>query len=104
MIFLIRNLFYNWGDIFLIINYFFIFLIERGVVKFFNVCNQEQKSIEAKLLSEAGSSERKRDNILSSIDKGSFLDRLKESNILDEDEELKETSFQVRDLACFILL
>jgi len=71
-----------------------LFFIKRGVVKFFNVCNQEQKSIEAKLLNEAGSSERKRDHILSSIDKGSFLDRLKENNILDEDE-VKDTSIQV---------
>ena len=73
----------------------FVYIYNRGVVKFFNVCNQEQKDIEAKLNSEAGSSERKRDNILSSIDKGSFLDRLKENNTLDD--EPKEAAFQVRE-------
>jgi hypothetical protein len=59
----------------------------RGVVKFFNVCSQEQKDIESKIVNEAGSSERKRDRILGSINKGSFLDRLKESNFLDENDE-----------------
>jgi hypothetical protein len=50
------------------------------VVKFFNVCNQEQKDIENKIKTIAGNSERKKEKILSSIDKGSFLDRLKEMN------------------------
>ena len=59
----------------------------RGVVKFFNVCNMEQKDIESKIQNEAGGSMWKRDKILSSIDKGSFLDRLKETN-LSEDEDL----------------
>jgi len=48
----------------------------RGVVKFFNVCSDQQKNIEMQL-NEVGSSQRKRDKILSSIDKGSFLDKLK---------------------------
>ncbi len=54
------------------------------MVKFFNVCNQEQKEIETKLNTE-GTSERKRDKILGALDKGSFLDRLKE-NDSDDDE------------------
>ncbi|CAF0704714.1 unnamed protein product [Brachionus calyciflorus] len=56
----------------------------RGVVKFFNVCNQEQKEIETKVKVIAGNSERKKDKILSSIDKGSFLDRLKEDNDIED--------------------
>ena len=55
------------------------------MVKFFNVCNQEQKEIETKITI-AGNSERKREKILSSIDKGSFLDKLKENNQMNEDE------------------
>ena len=62
---------------------------KRGVVKFFNVCNQEQKEIETKITI-AGSSERKREKVLSSIDKGSFLDRLKEND--DSDRELEQPS------------
>ena len=58
----------------------------RGVVKFFNVCNQEQKQIETKLKVEAGPSMRKRDKVLSSIDKGTFLDRLKENTESEEDD------------------
>lgn len=66
-------------------------------MKFFNVCNQEQKEIETKLEKEAGAFERKRDKILSSIDKGSFLDRLKENNPLDEDDSnTRSTQIQVR--------
>lgn len=58
----------------------------RGVVKFFNVCSQEQKDLESKIKNVAGGSERKRDKILTSIDKGSFLDKLKEINDSDDDE------------------
>jgi hypothetical protein len=35
----------------------------------------------------AGNSERKRDKILNSIDKGSFLDKLKENNNSEEEED-----------------
>ena len=55
-------------------------------MKFFNVCNQEQKDIDTKIKTVAGSSERKRDKILGSIDKKSFLDRLKESNLVDDEQ------------------
>jgi hypothetical protein len=62
------------------------FLVFRGVVKFFNVCNQEQKEIENKL-SRDGLSERKRDKILGNLDKGSFLDRLKKDEEDSENED-----------------
>ena len=68
-----------------------LIILKRGVVKFFNVCNQEQKEIETKITI-AGSSERKREKILSSIDKGSFLDRLKENNDLDDEDSNKTYS------------
>ena len=73
--------------------FFFVF---RGVVKFFNVCNQEQKEIETKITI-AGSSERKKEKILSSIDKGSFLDKLKESNDLEDDLDKATIKDQVTD-------
>jgi hypothetical protein len=50
------------------------------------VCNQEQRNIETKIKVVAGNSERKRDKILNSIDKGSFLDKLKENDNSDEGE------------------
>jgi hypothetical protein len=61
-------------------------LFNRGVVKFFNVCNQEQKEIETKIKTIAGKSERKKDKILGSIEKKTFLDRLKENNLDDEEQ------------------
>jgi hypothetical protein len=69
--------------------------LDRGVVKFFNVCNQEQKDLETKIQVIAGNSERKRDKILSSIDKGSFLDKLKEAGS-DLDDDLREENQQVK--------
>ncbi len=69
--------------------------MDRGVVKFFNVCNQEQKDLETKIQVIAGNSERKRDKILSSIDKGSFLDKLKEAGS-DLDDDLREENQQVK--------
>ena len=63
-------------------------------MKFFNVCNQEQKEIETKITI-AGSSERKREKVLSSIDKGSFLDKLKENNDMDEDLDNKSSNIKV---------
>ncbi len=74
--------------------YLSIFFNNRGVVKFFNVCNQEQRDIETKIKVVAGSSERKRDKILNSIDKGSFLDKLKEnSNSEDEENKNEQVKF-----------
>ena len=67
--------------------YFLNFQTKRGVVKFFNVCNQEQKEIEKQT---TGVSERKRDKVLSNLDKGSFLDKLKEN--VDSDEEMNKTN------------
>ena len=61
--------------------------MKRGVVKFFNVCNNQQKDLETKIKS-VGSSERKKDKILSSIDKGSFLSKLK--NVDDENNSENE--------------
>ena len=59
------------------------------------MCNQEQKEIETKITI-AGSSERKREKVLSSIDKGSFLDRLKENDEINEDIDTSSIKDQVR--------
>ncbi len=64
----------------------------RGVVKFFNVCNNEQKDVESKL-NTTGTTERKRDKILGSRDTGSFLDQLKQ-NETDESEDERPGSDQ----------
>ncbi|RNA24290.1 RRP15 isoform X2 [Brachionus plicatilis] len=69
----------------------------RGVVKFFNVCNQEQKDLDNKVKVVAGNSERKKDKILSSIDKGSFLDRLKEDDEIDTENSNKPSWSVLRD-------
>lgn len=61
----------------------------RGVVKFFNVCNNEQKEVEAKM-STAGTTERKRDKIIGARDTGSFLDRLKQNET--DESEMEEPS------------
>ncbi|XP_023704847.1 RRP15-like protein isoform X2 [Cryptotermes secundus] len=47
----------------------------RGVVQLFNAVRQQQKSLESQL-NEAGSSERKRDKVMKSLDKRAFLDIL----------------------------
>ena len=60
----------------------------RGVVKFFNVCNNQQKDIDIQLKT-SGSTTGKKEKILSSINKGSFLDRLK-SNGEDDDDDNDE--------------
>jgi hypothetical protein len=67
------------------------------------VCNQEQKEIETKITI-AGSSERKREKVLSSIDKGSFLDRLKENDEINEDLDTSSIKDQVRKDLAYIFL
>ncbi|XP_021936190.1 RRP15-like protein isoform X2 [Zootermopsis nevadensis] len=47
----------------------------RGVVQLFNAVRQQQKSLECQL-KEAGSSERKRDKVMKSLDKRAFIDIL----------------------------
>lgn len=47
----------------------------RGVVQLFSVVRQQQKSLESQL-NKAGSSERKRDKVMKSLDKRAFLDIL----------------------------
>lgn len=47
----------------------------RGVVQLFNAVRQQQKSLEGQL-KEAGSSERKRDKVMKSLDKRAFIDIL----------------------------
>jgi hypothetical protein len=54
------------------------------------VCNNQQKDIETKIKS-VGSSERKKDKILSSIDKSSFLSKLK--NV--DDENNSDSEFRI---------
>jgi len=48
----------------------------RGVVHLFNAVKQQQKTIQSKL-KEAGGSERKREKVMKSVSKSSFLDILK---------------------------
>ncbi len=67
------------------------------------MCNQEQKEIETKITI-AGSSERKREKVLSSIDKGSFLDRLKENDEINEDLDTSSIKDQVRKDLAYIFL
>jgi Rrp15p len=50
-------------------------LFFRGVIQLFNAVRKQQKEIDAEL-EEAGASERKRDKVLKSVDKNSFLDIL----------------------------
>jgi uncharacterized protein Smg (DUF494 family) len=47
----------------------------RGVVLLFNAVRQQQKNLECQL-KEAGSSERKRDKVMKSLDKRAFIDIL----------------------------
>ena len=54
-------------------------------MKFFNVVQNQQKDIEVKL-KQAGPYERKIDQVYNSIDKKSFLEKLKESNDVDNDD------------------
>ncbi len=54
------------------------------------MCNNQQKDIETKIKS-VGSSERKKDKILSSIDKSSFLSKLK--NV--DDENNSDSEFRI---------
>ena len=64
----------------------------RGVVQFFNAVKQQQDEI-SKKLSDAGPSERKREQVLKSIDKTAFLDVLMggSKSILVDDDVKNET-------------
>ncbi|XP_059475213.1 RRP15-like protein [Neocloeon triangulifer] len=67
----------------------------RGVIQLLNAVRKQQKDVESQL-EEAGSSERKRDKVLKSVDKNSFLDILMGTsksvhlgrNKLEKDEEV----------------
>jgi hypothetical protein len=63
--------------------------LRRGVVKLFNVLNQQKNEISTQVKN-AGPSDRKIDKVYSSISKTAFLDRLKEKNQKDEDSNSDE--------------
>ena len=52
-------------------------IFNRGVVQLFNAVKEQQRVIESKL-KDAGSSERRRDKVMTGLSKGSFLDMLKD--------------------------
>jgi hypothetical protein len=51
-------------------------MARRGVVQLFNAVRQQQKSLESQL-NEAGSSERKRDKVMKSLNKQAFIEILR---------------------------
>jgi hypothetical protein len=69
----------------------------RGVVHLFNAVKQQQKTIENKL-KDAGGSERKREKVMKSVSKSSFLDMLKgTARSIPLAAEVKEFKPEVKD-------
>lgn len=65
----------------------------RGVVQLFNSVRMQQKDIDEKL-KEAGPLERKRENVMKSIDKRAFLDVLMDKKSQPVDGEVKDETKQ----------
>lgn len=72
-------------------------IAQRGVVQLFNAVRKQQKLVEEKI-TEAGTSERKKYQVMGTMTKGKFLDILKGTQIHnggDSEEESKESGKQI---------
>ena len=82
--------------------YIYLFLSRlqnRGVVQLFNAVKRQQKDIEEKLSS---SSESKKEKIIKSINKGSFLDILK-GTAIDANKKLPNEEVKVSDILVLVI-